>query len=123
MNYVFNAFWLGVGAGIGAAYAHFGFNGTGNPPVIQFDIPKYIHKGRIIIEYNDKVAFHIHHWMVYFILFFIMLLLKFYAGLGFCFVMLVHGLTQFEDSFVVQVSNPWTQQHNQEFEENNLVFV
>ena len=94
---------MALGLFLGIAYVGiiFHFNtAAGTTPVVHLDIGKttdsvYMKNGSLYIFHR-----HVHHWMIYMALLPIFVLLQFYIGVGFCLILIIHGLS-YSDAMVM----------------------
>ena len=79
----------------------------GKAPKINPTIYPFLFNGMIIIPLNDKIAFHLHHWIIYLNI----ILISFYIKInkiiiGFSLGLFIQGIL-YSDSFKFICDNPY----------------
>ena len=77
-----------------------------NCPYFNFTIKYLFYNGMIYIKLNEKQTFHLHHWLLFFIILLIFndipIILK-----TFLIISIIHALLNYKDSFEFIEDNPY----------------
>ena len=76
-------------------------------PILKPTLYPLMYKGMIILPYTSKKAFHIHHWIIYLLIF----TLSFFIYIpqilmGFSFGLFIQGIC-YKDCFILTCNNPY----------------
>lgn len=94
----------------------------GESPLIRPNIHGLMWKGMIIIPVSEMYAIHLHHWMIYCVIFFgCVLLNKFHFVMGFSMGLMIQGL-MYHDSFILFCDNPFHSVKSRKFVSNRIPF-
>lgn len=103
-----------IGLGLAYYYSKYYLPNTSNSkgiPKLDFTYKPFIYKGMIIIPFSDYKAIHLHHWIIYLFLIFILSYL-YEIIIGICIGLTIQGLL-YKDRFEFIVKNPYTNNKEQ----------
>jgi len=76
-------------------------------PSLKFTVYPIIFHGMIFVPVSAEFAIHVHHWVIYTLLFVVSIMFKLpYILIGFCVSMVLHGLS-YADRFSFVEPNPF----------------